>query len=75
MGGGSGLAAILVARLAEDGALLDFEIVSAKQAKGVGPIPDGEARAAERSKELTMLDFPEKASPFQVYSSSKVALR
>ncbi|MEM7652272.1 MAG: CapA family protein, partial [Pseudomonadota bacterium] len=74
LGGVSGLAPILVARLAEDGALLDFEIVSAKQAKGVGPIPDGEAQAAERIKELTMVDFPEKASPFQVYSSSKVAL-
>lgn len=57
--GANGLAPILTAELAPDGRFLGGKIVSARQIRPAGPIPDDDHTAARMMRELTLSDFPE----------------
>ncbi len=57
--GANGLAPILTAELGPDGRFLGGKIVSARQIRPDGPIPDDSHTAARVMRDLTLADFPE----------------
>ena len=57
--GAKGLAPILKVRLAANGQFLDGRLISARQQRPQGPIPDASHAAARRIAELTREDFPD----------------
>ncbi len=57
--GANGLAPILTAELAPDGRFLSGKIVSARQLRPAGPVPDEAHTAAQMIRELTLADFPD----------------
>ncbi len=57
--GRNGLAPILTAELAPDGRFLGGKIVSARQVRPAGPVPDDSHTAARVIRDLTLADFPE----------------
>lgn len=59
--GANGLAPILTAELAPDGRFLNGTIVSARQLRPAGPVPDDKHSAARVIRDLTSADFPDTA--------------
>lgn len=57
--GANGLAPILTAELAPDGRFLGGKIVSARQIRPAGPVPDEQHTAARVIRDLTLADFPD----------------
>jgi hypothetical protein len=56
--GANGLAPILSVELGPDGRFLRGKIVSARQIRPAGPLPDEEHTAARLIRDLTLADFP-----------------
>lgn len=57
--GANGLAPILTAELGPDGRFLGGKIVSTRQIRPAGPIPDDDHTAAWVIRDLTLADFPD----------------
>ncbi|UCE89605.1 MAG: CapA family protein [Pseudomonadota bacterium] len=62
--GVNGVAPVLVAQLGPDGEFLSGQIVSARQQRPAGPLPDPQQEAAQIIASLTRNDFP--ATPLRV---------
>lgn len=56
--GNKGLAPILTVELAPDGRFLGGKLVSARQIRPAGPVPDEKHAAARLVRDLTLVDFP-----------------
>ncbi len=68
-----GLAPILMANLAANGAFLGGRIVSARQQRPEGPILDENHAAARLIRQLTLEDFP--STPLEIDTSGNIHIR
>ena len=71
--GQKGLAPVLIANLAADGAFLHGKIVSARQQRPEGPVLDDTHAAARLMQQLTQADFPE--TPLDIDSIGNIRKR
>lgn len=69
----NGLAPMLKVQLAADGAFIHGEIISARQYRPNGPIPDPSHQAARLIAELTRLDFP--ATPLEISQNGQISIK
>lgn len=69
----NGLAPVLKARLTADGRFLDGEIISMRQYRPNGPMPDSSHQAARLIAELTRLDFP--ATPLEISPEGQIRIK
>ena len=68
-----GLAPVLMANLAANGAFLGGQIVSARQQRPEGPVLDRKHAAARMIRQLTLEDFP--ATPLEIDTSGNIRIR